>query len=95
MQLCNEIYDVSSRRIESMSDKMRVKAQDYLAIANCNSPASIYPLFKPTRLMNSLRIFGVVSKLPRTQLVIVVLPVFLTPRIIMHRWEDSITTATP
>jgi hypothetical protein len=29
------------------------------------------------------------------QLVVVVLPDFSTPRMTMHKWEDSITTATP
>jgi hypothetical protein len=32
---------------------------------------------------------------PKTQLVIVVALVFSTPRITMHKWLDSITTATP
>jgi hypothetical protein len=52
-------------------------------------------LLSPTRLKNSFLVFSRFSMHPSTQLVIVVALVFSTPRITMHRWLDSMTTATP
>jgi hypothetical protein len=52
-------------------------------------------LLSPTRLKNSFLVFSLFSMQPSTQLVIVVALVFSTPRITIHRWLDSITTATP
>lgn len=49
----------------------------------------------PMRLRNSFLVFSFFSKQPRTQLVRVLLPVFSTPLMTMHRWLDSMTTATP
>lgn len=54
-----------------------------------------HDLLMPTRLRNSLRVLDLRSKQPRTQLVIVELDVCWTPRMTMHRWLDSMTTATP
>lgn len=53
-----------------------------------------YP-FIPTRCRNSSRVSLLVSKHPSMQLVKVVALVFSTPRITIHRWLDSMTTATP
>ena len=44
--------------------------------------------------MNSARVRVELSKLPRIALVVVELLCFCTPRIIMHAWLASRTTAT-
>lgn len=48
-----------------------------------------------TRFKNSSRVFALDRMQPSMQLVVVVAPVFCTPLITMHKWLDSITTATP
>lgn len=45
--------------------------------------------------MNSSRDFALDRMHPSMQLVVVVAPVFSTPRMTMHKWLDSIMTATP
>ena len=45
--------------------------------------------------MNSLRVLWFVLKPPRIDEVTIDEPCFWTPRIIMQKWEPSITTATP
>ena len=45
--------------------------------------------------MNSARVARFLRKTPRMALVMVLLLTFCTPRIIMHKWEASVTTATP
>ncbi len=45
--------------------------------------------------ITSLRLLWFVLKRPRTALVTVKLPGFLTPRIVMHVWTASRTTTTP
>lgn len=52
-------------------------------------------LFKPMREKNSPRVLDLDSKHPSTQLVTVDVAVCSTPRITMHKWLDSMTTATP
>jgi hypothetical protein len=47
------------------------------------------------RFRNSWRVFSLDRIHPSMQLVVVVAPVFCTPRITIQRWLDSITTATP
>ena len=49
----------------------------------------------PIRFKNSSLVFALLRMHPNMQLVTVVAPGFCTPRITMHRWLDSITTATP
>lgn len=48
-----------------------------------------------SKLRNSSLVFALDRMQPNIQLVVVVLLVFCTPRITMHRWLDSMTTATP
>ena len=45
--------------------------------------------------MNSARVLGSLSKAPRIELVMAKAFCWATPRIIMHRWIASTTTATP
>src|SRR3569833_2596064 len=52
-------------------------------------------MLSPIKLRNSFLVFSFLSKQPNTQLVMVVDFDFSTPRITMHRWLDSKTTATP
>lgn len=52
-----------------------------------------YFLFKSDR--NSSRVFALDRIHPSIQLVVVVAPVFCTPLMTMHKWLDSIMTATP
>ena len=47
------------------------------------------------RVKNSSLVFALERIHPSMQLVVVVLEVFWTPRITMHKWPDSITTPTP
>lgn len=48
-----------------------------------------------TRFKNSSLVFAVDRMRPSMQLVVVLEPVFSTPRMTMQRWLDSMTTATP
>src|SRR5256885_470054 len=50
---------------------------------------------RPIRFMNSMRVLRSVRKTPSMELVTQVAFCFSTPRIAMHRWNASITTATP
>ena len=47
------------------------------------------------RLRNSSLVFALDRIQPNMQLVVVVAPVFCTPRMTIHKWLDSMTTATP
>ena len=50
---------------------------------------------RPHSLRNSSRVFALLRMQPSIQLVTVKELVFWTPRMTMHRWLDSMTTATP
>lgn len=64
---------------------------------SCELPLNIllpfYLLLR--RLKNSSLVLAVDLILPSMQLVVVLDPVFCTPRMTMHKWLDSMTTATP
>lgn len=59
-----------------------------------NESTALYQ-FLPTSLRNSSLVFAFSRKQPLIQLVVVLAPVFWTPRITIHRWLASTTTATP